>query len=104
MGEPQRWADGRGRPKGATAKWLRARAEARRAGGEAWAAWQAAHPGGVPTPAERAAATKARRRRGRGRGGKAAGAGAVAPRANSSTSISPRSPGVVRATTLLTGV
>ena len=75
MGEPQRWADGRGRPKGATAKWLRARADARRAGGEAWAAWLAAHPGGVPTPAERAAATKARRRRGRGRGGKAAGVG-----------------------------
>ncbi len=51
--------DGRGRPRGASKGWLAKRKAARLAGGEAWAAWQAAHPGGVPTTAERAAATRA---------------------------------------------
>jgi hypothetical protein len=77
---------------GRTTEWKAARMIARREGGEVWAAWCAAHPGGVPTDAEvaadiraqreaRAAARKAAEARGTGRrptrrGGKrAAGAG-----------------------------
>ena len=102
MGEPQRWKDGRGRPKGATAKWLRIRAEARRAGGAVWEAWIAKHPGGLPTPQERSAATKAKARRGRGRarGGGGAGvtpgAGGVSQSGSPGGAAPPESPSPLR--------
>lgn len=43
---------GRGRAPGMSREWLAARKAAREAGGEALAAWEAAHPHGLPTAAE----------------------------------------------------
>ena len=78
--------DGRGRVQGMTRAWCAERRAARAQGGEAWEAWQAAHPGGVPTAAEvdaaaagakgaRAAAMRAARAQARREAGRERGAG-----------------------------